>query len=134
MQMTNIKEAVYVALHKGEISGEYHEGTLSDEVFLETDTYSLDDTAVILKEKGKDFKLLNLTDVHFSDYGYRMFLNPEHELLMRRLIETEKPDMIMLTGDIVCGDSCVGHTESRAVMRIEWELDGVLIPRDRIIG
>lgn len=107
---TDLKEALYVALHKAEISAEYHTGIPSDEVFTGEEAYSLEDTAVLIKEKGKEFRLLNLTDIHFSDYGYRMFLNPEHELLMRRLIETEKPDMIMLTGDIVCGDESVYYS------------------------
>lgn len=129
-KLTSLKEAVYVALHKNEVSAEYHTGVPSDEVFTGNEEYSLDDTAVLIKEKDKDFKIINLTDIHFSDYGYRGFLNQEHELLMRRMIETEKPDMIMLTGDMVCGED----SDYFSIRRITDMLESYGIPWAPVFG
>lgn len=132
VKLTNIKDTAYMVCHKNEVCAERHTGTPSDEVFTGEEAYSLGDTAVIIKEKGKDFKLLNLTDIHFSDYGYRFFLNPDHELLMRRMIETEKPDMIMLTGDMVCGSD--GGSDYYSIRRITDMLESYGIPWAPVFG
>lgn len=73
-------------------------GQVSNEFWLSTDTYRLEDTQVIQKEPGKDFKILNLADIQYSDVndiGKRSYT----EETIKTLIEQEKPDLILMTGD-----------------------------------
>lgn len=73
-------------------------GEVSNEFWLSTDTYRLEDTQVIQKEPGKDFKILNLADIQYSDakdIGKRSYT----EETIKTLIEQEKPDLILMTGD-----------------------------------
>ena len=130
VKLTSVKDTAYMLFNKKAVCEEYHTGEPSAEVFTGEEEYSLDDTAVLIKEKNKDFKIINLTDIHFSDYGYRMFLNPEHELLMRRIIEAEKPDLIMLTGDMVCGD----ESDYYSIRRITDMLESYGIPWAPVFG
>ncbi len=57
------------------------------------------------KEPGRKFKILNLTDMHFSDTGERFYMAAEAMQTMEMLIRKTAPDLITVTGDIVCGDS-----------------------------
>lgn len=73
-------------------------GEVSNEFWLSTDTYRLEDTQVIQKEQGKDFKILNMADIQYSDVkdiGKRSYT----EETIKTLIEQEKPDLILMTGD-----------------------------------
>ena len=73
-------------------------GEVSNEFGLSTDTYRLEDTQVIQKEQGKDFKILNMADIQYSDVkdiGKRSYT----EETIKTLIEQEKPDLILMTGD-----------------------------------
>jgi len=49
-------------------------------------------------ETGK-FKIVQFTDVH---YQYNSYRSDSALVLMRKVIEKEKPDLVVLTGDIVC--------------------------------
>lgn len=57
------------------------------------------------KKSGKDFIILNFTDNHFSDYDIRLPLGLAAAHTMRRLVKKIKPDLITVTGDIVCAKS-----------------------------
>ncbi|MBQ7983724.1 MAG: metallophosphoesterase [Clostridia bacterium] len=57
------------------------------------------------KDPARDFVILNLTDVHMSDTGYRIKENPKMLKTVECLIREVKPDLITVTGDIVCGDA-----------------------------
>lgn len=75
-------------------------GTANNEFWLSTDTYRLENTVVIQKEAGKDFKILNLTDIQYDDLydvGQRAYTKET----IRTLIEQEQPDLITMTGDQV---------------------------------
>lgn len=75
-------------------------GESNSEFWLSTDTYRLEDTFVLQKEPGKDFKILNLTDIQYNDLldiGQRKYT----EETIRTLIEQEQPDLITMTGDQV---------------------------------
>jgi 3',5'-cyclic AMP phosphodiesterase CpdA len=61
--------------------------------------------AVLDKKNGKDFVILNLTDIHFSDYDIRMPLGLAAAFTLRRLVRDVRPDLITVTGDIVCAAS-----------------------------
>ncbi|WP_053983323.1 metallophosphoesterase family protein [Niameybacter massiliensis] len=56
-------------------------------------------------QEGK-FKLLQFTDIHFSDNNE---VDKETVELMRKILKEEKPDFIMITGDTVYGEENVDH-------------------------
>jgi len=52
-------------------------------------------------QNGK-FKIVQFTDVHFQ---YDSFRSDSALILMKIVIEKEKPDLVVLTGDIVCSEN-----------------------------
>lgn len=73
-------------------------GETTNEFWLSTQPYRLEDTVILQKEPGKDFKILNLADVQYSDtldIGKRAYT----EETIRKLIEQTQPDLITMTGD-----------------------------------
>lgn len=52
------------------------------------------------------FKLMQLTDIHYTDGGAA---DKRTVALMRELIAAEAPDMIIVTGDTVCGPDVYRH-------------------------
>lgn len=73
-------------------------GETTDEFWLSAMPYRLEDTVILQKEPGKDFKILNLADIQLGDtldIGKRAYT----EETIRRLVEETKPDLITLTGD-----------------------------------
>ena len=64
----------------------------------ESDTFDINKVTTLHKEKGKDFKILNLADLQIADLdGLRRAKIVQQE--MDDLINTYKPDLITLTGD-----------------------------------
>lgn len=106
VKMTGFKEAVYALLHKSEIESTQFKGTVSEDTWSESDVYSLEDTVVLTKEKGKDFVILNITDVHFADYDIRALMAFDATATIKRLVKKVQPDLITVSGDIVCSESC----------------------------
>ena len=80
-------------------------GEASDEVWGGAFTY--DDIVKVRKDKDKDFVILNLTDTHFGDYDYRRFTALGVLFTAKQLVKKIKPDLITVSGDIVCTDSTV---------------------------
>lgn len=73
-------------------------GETTNEFWLSTQPYRLEDTVILQKEPGKDFKILNLADIQYSDtldIGKRAYT----EETIRKLIEQTQPDLITMTGD-----------------------------------
>ena len=58
------------------------------------------------KEKGKDFKILNLTDIqiHFADWPETRPQYKVLDLTLRELINRTTPDLITISGDISGGE------------------------------
>ncbi|MDD4108118.1 MAG: metallophosphoesterase family protein [Prolixibacteraceae bacterium] len=52
-------------------------------------------------QTGK-FKIVQFTDIHFQYNSYR---SDSALMLMKTVIEKEKPDLVVLTGDIVCSEN-----------------------------
>lgn len=104
---TGIFEAIGALLNMKKIIGTAHTGEVSRETWSADDEYKIEDTAVLFKEKGRDFVVLNITDIHLSDYDERALLAFPAFATVRRLVRQLKPDLITVTGDIVCGDSAV---------------------------
>ncbi|MBE6658052.1 MAG: hypothetical protein E7604_06360 [Ruminococcaceae bacterium] len=57
------------------------------------------------KDPERDFVILNITDPHLSDIGYRVKETPEMLKTVEALIREVQPDLITVTGDIVCDDA-----------------------------
>jgi hypothetical protein len=56
-------------------------------------------TPLLRFNKNGKFKIVQFTDIHFQYNSYR---SDSVLLLMRTVIEKEKPNLVILTGDIVC--------------------------------
>ena len=104
-KQTSLLEAINALRDKAEILDQMNEGQPSDDVWSAEDAFRLEDTVILKKQKGRDFVILNFTDVHFSDYDYRAWFAFEGEATMKRLVAETNPDLITVSGDIVCGDS-----------------------------
>ncbi len=96
---------------KDEIRAKRFTGAVSDENFDPCREFSLADMATVAEKTGEDFVILNLSDVHFTDYRDIMETAPKRSfptpLTVARLVRAVKPDLITVTGDIVCGKSTV---------------------------
>lgn len=104
-RMTGLKESVrswldmkkeLAAHYVGEVSDESWGGGFDEDCFVK-----------IKKDPDKDFVILNITDNHFGDYDYRRFTALSVSLRARQLVRKIKPDLITVSGDIVCTDSTV---------------------------
>lgn len=102
---TGLKEAIDALVNKSDILSTEYVGDVSTYKWDSSMEYSLDDTVVLKKEKGEDFVILNITDTHFSDYDYRAFTAFDVEAKIKSLVAAVKPDLITVSGDIVCTDS-----------------------------
>ncbi len=58
-------------------------------------------TRLQFNENGK-FKILQFTDIHFQYNSYR---SDSVLMMMKAAVETEHPDLVVLTGDVVCSDN-----------------------------
>lgn len=104
-KQTGLAEAIKAAVNREKITATSFVGTPSDETWYPEKEYKLEDHVIITKEKDKDFVILNLADVHFSDYDYRAWYAFEGTATVKRLVAAVKPDLITVSGDIVCGKS-----------------------------
>ena len=66
-------------------------------------TAAKDNSNPILRfnQNGK-FKIVQFTDVHFI---YNFYRSDSSLVLMQAALEAEKPDLVVLTGDVVCSEN-----------------------------
>lgn len=128
-KMTGLPQAINALFHMIEIMNTDYVGEVSTEVFDPSAEYRLENTAVVIKDKDKDFVILNLTDIHVADYDYRAFTAFEAFATAKRLVKEVKPDLITVTGDIVCTDSTV-----YAIKRITDFVDSLGVPWAPVFG
>ena len=102
------------------------------DAILQTD----DETFTLKIEKGRDFKILQLTDLHLG-FG---FLSKRKDRLaldcVRKLIEKTKPDMMVLTGDSIFpflpkSGTLNNRKQAKKLMAF---LDGFEIPYTLVFG
>ncbi len=105
VRSTGLKEAVNSLVNKEEILSTEYKGEESTYHWDSSEEYSIENTVVLKKEKGEDFVILNITDTHFADYDYRAFTAFDVEAKIRTLVAAVQPDLITVSGDIVCTDS-----------------------------
>ena len=104
-KQSGLSEAVKSLTDKTSILAAEYKGAVSDYVWTADEEYKLENTVVLKKEKNKDFVILNITDTHFADYDYRAFTAFDVEAKLKALVASVKPDLITVSGDIVCTDS-----------------------------
>ena len=104
-KQTGLAQAINALKDKAAILEMKNEGAAADYRWSPADAFRLEDTVILKKQPGKDFTVLNFSDTHFSDYDYRAWFAFEGEATMRRLVAETNPDLITLSGDLVCGDS-----------------------------
>ena len=125
-QKTDLKGALDVLKNKDAIIAEYHEGEPGTDVWSPETEFNLGNVTTLYKEKDKDFVILNLADIHFEDYGYRALFSLDGEMIIKRAVADAQPDLIVLSGDIVCGDesstlfSIERITDLMESFRIPW--------------
>lgn len=129
VRMTGIFQAFEALINKKKILAAEYRGEPSVETWSETDKYDIGSTAVLIKEKNKDFVILNITDVHFSDYDIRALMAFPASATIKRLVKEIKPDLITVTGDFVCGDSTV-----YSIMRFTDLMESFGIPWAPVFG
>jgi len=67
------------------------------------------------KPDGK-FKIVQFTDIHYQYDSYR---SDSSLILMRKVIAQEKPDLVMLTGDVVCSKNTTKAWDKLSKVLIE---------------
>lgn len=130
-KMTNFKESLHILLNKKEVISEYHTGVPSDEVWDENSEFSFKGITTLQKKEGEDFRILTLSDIHFSDYGYRAFFSLFNVLRIKRVVANAKPDLIVLLGDIVCDDET---SDYYSIQRITDLMESFGIPWAPVFG
>lgn len=105
VKMTGLREAIGSWLHRSQELQSAYVGEPSDEVW--GSDFTFDNMVKVEKKKDKDFVILNLTDTHFGDYDYRRFTALGVIFTAKQLVRKVKPDLITVSGDIVCTDSTV---------------------------
>lgn len=103
--MTGIKQAIRSWLDRDKVLSTHFAGEVSDETW--GGAFTPDDMVTLKKDRDRDFVILNLTDLHFGDYDYRRFTAWGVIFTAKQLVKRFKPDLITVSGDIVCTDSTV---------------------------
>lgn len=102
---TYFKDKFCSVINKHKIISTEYIGEVSTETWSADDEYTLDETAVLIKEKDKDFVILNLSDMHFTDYGAKSIPLKETANKIKTMVTSVRPDLITVSGDIVCNTS-----------------------------
>ena len=90
--------------------------------------YSEQFTSVIEKDPNKDFTILNIADLHVSDFE-GPGENKKTKDLLQHLIDITNPDLITLTGDQIWTD----HSKNALLREIRW-LESFEIPWAPVFG
>ncbi len=105
-------------------------GEASTEILDESaTTYDSDKFVKVYADAGKDFVVLNLTDIHLSDMDYRFFTGEYALRDIKRLIAATQPDLITVSGDITCADS-----QSYSVRKFTDFMNSFKIPWAPVFG
>lgn len=112
-KQTNGLSGIKTLLNKEKCTSEYYTGEKSRDVWNENVPFSFDGVAELKKEKGREFRILALSDIHFSDFGYRSLFSLHGVNVIKKMVVTTQPDLILLMGDFVCGDNSVYYSIRR---------------------
>ena len=127
------RKGLYASLHREEILNTEYQGETSDYVWSEELPYRLEDHAVIQKDPGKDLVIMNVTDIHMSDFTQDAVTNIRNLENIRRKAEELQPDLITLSGDLFwtqMTDGSVYHS----VHRLTEFMDSLGVPWAPVFG
>lgn len=117
--LSNFSEIIYTYKNREQIIQEKFCGKVSDYVWNENEEFDISKTSFVKKEKGKDFTVLNIADIHFADFDAKRIAESFFVTkTIKDLVKKVKPDLIFLLGDSVCTESTV-HSINRVVDLME---------------
>jgi len=96
---------------------------VTDSSFCEEDIFTF------TKKKGEDFRILNIADIHLSDYDYRLMYGFNAMRKVRRLVRAVKPQLITLSGDQTCDEGAL-----YSIRYLTRQLDRFGIPWAPVFG
>ena len=123
-EMTGWKRTAYAMLNRDKIMNTEYVGEVSDYTWTAEEEYKLENTSVLMKEAGEDFVVMNITDIHMSDYTQDATMTIRTFDSIRMMVEKHQPDLITISGDLFWKDSTIysAHrlTEFMDSFKIPW--------------
>lgn len=127
------QRGLYAFAHKQELLNTQYTGQTSDSVWSPEQPYRLEDHVVIRKEPGQDFVIMNVTDIHMSDFTIDAVTNIRNLDSIRRKAQELQPDLITLSGDIFWTQMREGSVY-HSVHRLTEFMDSLGIPWAPVFG
>lgn len=128
-EMTGLQRRLYSLIHREEICNTQYIGEVSTEKWTADAEYRVEDTSVVLKESGEDFVVMNISDLHMSDYSayddVNYIMDNRTLYYLRMMAEEIQPDMITISADIFREDE---GSIVYAAHRLTEYLDSLQIP------
>ena len=128
-QLTGWQGGLYAIMNREEIINTRYTGQVSEEMWTPENEYRLEDTVILEKESGKDFVVMNISDLHMTDYStyeeLRAFRDMRTLSFIGMMARQIRPDLITISGDIFAEDS---GSVIFAVRRLSEYLDKLGIP------
>lgn len=119
---------VYMSFNKDEIRNTSFVGEVSTEVWDSESEYRIEDHILLIKDPKKDFVIMNVADMHLSEYSYT-YLNSVNAnrvfFYIKEMAEKLQPDLITFSGDNFCED---GESIVYTVRRFTELMDSLGIP------
>ena len=128
-ELTGWRQTAWAVMNRDKLQGMTFTGSVSAETWSQTDAYALENTLVLQKEEGRDFVVMNLTDLHLTDLDYFGGHNSRIFSHIRALVEKAQPDLITISGDLVCSAS-----EALSVHQFTDFMDSLGIPWAPVFG
>lgn len=126
---TGWQRAVYAIVNRNEILETKFEGKISDYVWSEELEYRTQEHTVLQKTPGEDFVVMNVSDLHLSDYTQDAVTNFRNFSNVRQMAQELQPDLIILSGDLVWKESSV-----YAIGRLTEFMDSLGVPWAAVFG
>ena len=123
------RRIAYAVFNRSKLEKTEYVGEVSKDTWQETEEYRLENTVILQKEAGKDFVVMNLTDIHMADFDYYGDYNVRLFAHIRALAEAHQPDLITISGDLFSSDSVV-----LSVYELTDFMDSLGIPWAPIFG
>ena len=128
-EMTGWQRTAYAMLNRDKIINTDYVGAVSDYQWTAEEEYKLENTSIVMKEAGEDFVIMNITDIHLSDYTQDAPLGIRTFDSIRVMVEKHQPDLITLSGDLFWSDSMIYSAH-----RLTEFMDSLGIPWAPIFG
>lgn len=127
------QRGLYAFAHRQQLIDTQFTGQTSDYVWNAERPYRLEDHAVLRKDPQKDFVIMNVTDIHMSDFTQDAVTNIRNLDSIRRKAEALQPDLITLSGDLFWTQMREGSVY-HSVHRLTEFMDSLGIPWAPVFG